>query len=164
MDIFDVRAAETTLDQSCRARLRCRKERLERLEKEFNRSKTERGDFANSQRKEKVTDIADAVLAHSAGAAACSDIIEFRDRMMSDHYGRLVIYTDGQHTCKSPITSKRFPPNRRVLVVQLPLTGEKTGSAFAARTELLKKIFVGDGVNIVPSVSLTEKDIVKILQ
>jgi len=162
--IFDVTAAENSIEQKCRTRLRCRQERLKKMREDFDSMKAEKMKSALTERGGKSHEIADLILEPPKGEAQCSDLIGFRDRLFSDAYKRVVFYSDGLHDCATPISTKRFAPDVKVLILQLPVKGENSGVAFAERTKMLQQIFTGDGVTIMPVVSANEETFKKFFE
>lgn len=163
-EVFDATAVDGKIEQSCRARLKCRQERLEKMRQDFEKSQTEKRNAAQTERRAKSQEIADLLLLPPKGTAACTDLVDFRDRLLADGYKLIVFYTDGDHDCPAEITTKSFPPDVKVLVLQLPLKGENSGASFAERTKVLERIFSGDGVTVTPVVSADEKTFVQFLE
>jgi len=154
---FDAEAAVNAMEQKCRKRLRCREQRLQTMEVDFNSSKNEQTTDTNKARRSKSLEMADHLLASPKGFASCTNMIEFRDRLISDGYKLVVFYTDGDHECATSLTTKRFDPEVKVLILQMPLKSESSGSSFSKRTIALQKIFVGEGVTVMPVVSADDK-------
>lgn len=150
---FDAQAEEKKIEQSCWARLRCREERINKARDKFESELQEKTRQAAAQRHHKSLEIADLLLAPPLGAATCTNVIGFRDRLLTDGYRLIVLITDGDHTCQSEFDTKRFPADRRILILQLPLKGETSEEAFGARTRRLQEIFVGEAVSVIPAVT-----------
>jgi len=152
-ETFDASAAENSMAQRCRAKLKCREERLEKMRKDFEIMQADKIKTAQTERGEQSHQIVDFITAPTKGSAECTDLINFRDRLISDGFKRVIFYTDGDHECPTPITTKRFAPDAKVIVLQMPLKGENSGAAFTERTKVLEQIFTGDGVTVMPVVS-----------
>lgn len=152
-DVFDEGGAERSIEQSCWARLRCRQQRLEKLRHDHDLSLADRTKEATADRKARSLEIADRLLAPLSGEATCSDIVGFRDRLITDGYKLIILITDGDHSCQTEIDTKRFHADAKVLVLQMPLKGERADTSFHARTKQLQDIFVGNSIKIVPAVS-----------
>jgi hypothetical protein len=164
IEVFDAAAADGKIEQSCRTRLKCRQERLQKMREEFDSLQAEKRKAAQTERRAKSQEIADLLLLPAKGTAPCTDLVDFRDRLLADGYKLIVFYTDGDHDCPAEITTKSFPPDVKVLVLQLPLKGENSGAAFAERTKVLERIFSGDGVTVTPVVSADENTFAQFLQ
>ena len=161
---FNENAALDKMEQRCVTRLPCREQRLEKMRQCFGISKTEKNKTIDSQRQLEINQITDFLLAPPKGAAPCSDLSEFRDRLVSDGFKRVIVFSDGWHDCKTPIAVKTFSPDVKVLVLIMPLPNEHSGPAFAERKASLQKIFNGENVVIMPAASATTETFNKFLE
>lgn len=161
---FDAKAAENSMEQRCWAKLKCREERIEKMREDFDITQAGKIKDAQTERGEQSHKIVDFIVAPTKGSAECTDLINFRDRLISDGFKRVIFYTDGNHDCSTPITAKRFAPDVKVLVLQMPLKGENSGAAFTERTKILEQVFTGDGVIVMPVVSADREVFDKFLQ
>lgn len=156
MDVFDQGAAEQAMPPACRARLKCREERLAKLRSAFGEEKNKRTDAATNERKRLIQEAIDFAAAKPNGIAACSDMIAFADRILGDGFRRFLLITDGEHDCKSQIEHRSFAPGVKGLVLQLEVKGANGNSGFRKRAEVLQKIFGGEQVTVTPLVSVSD--------
>ena len=87
-----------------------------------------------------------------------------RDRIATDAYARVILITDGQHTCANMSPTKSFPKHTKVLVLLTPVKGESAGDDFDKRRMFVENLFPSHNVEVIPAVSATSARIARALR
>lgn len=148
---FDEEANSMAVRKLCNARLRCMEAQLGERKKQHrtNQAKAEQ-DFKNAFAK--ATDsVVEEIIAPGQIEPRCYDMGDLWDRINNTDSDVVIVLTDGQHSCRSPLEARRFNSARKVIILLLPLENEIKSGAFEARRERLRTAFAGAAIHSLPA-------------
>jgi len=161
---FSEEAAEKEINESCRARKPCRDGKIKDLREAHEEAIWLGEAQQRKERGEKLDIIAEAIVRAPSRSARCTDLYGTRDRIATDGYPRVILITDGQHTCANLSPMKTFPKHTKVLILLTSIKGESAGDGFDKRIAFVENLFPSDNVQVLPIVSATSTKITQALR